>query len=110
MFSRFDFDLIKYDMELLRHLDEHNGVNRLILKEMVYLAQQIGMHTLVEGLETSEQLSFVKEIGYELAQGFYYHRPEPLAETLFRIGNGDIVKDCETPVERNEMNKRINRK
>jgi len=110
MFSRFDFDLIKYDMELLRHLDEHNGVNRLILKEMVYLAQQIGMHTLAEGLETDEQLSFIKEIGCELAQGFYYHKPEPLAETLFRIANGDSIKNCETRSERIEMNKKLSRK
>lgn len=106
MFSRFDFDLIKYDMDLLRNLDKHNGINRLILKELVYMAGKIGMHTLIEGLETKEQLSFVREIGCELAQGFYYHKPESLDEILFRIENGDSTKDCETPDERLEMNKK----
>ncbi len=106
MFSRFDFDLVKYDMDLLRNLDEHNGVNRIILKELVLVARKLGMHTLIEGLETKDQLSFVKDIGCELAQGFYYHKPEPLDETLFRLGNGDNMKEHETPDERHIMNKK----
>ena len=104
MFSRFDFDLVKYDMDLLRNLDEHKGVNRVILKELVYVARKLGMHTLIEGLETKEQLSFVKEIGCELAQGFYYHKPEPLDETIFRMVNGVNLKEYETPAERSELN------
>ncbi len=106
MFSRYDFDLIKYDMELLRHLDDNNGANRLILEDLVKLAKKMGIHTLIEGLETTEQLSFVKKIGCELAQGFYYHKPESLDETLFRIENGDTVRECETPYERLGMNQK----
>ncbi|MBQ3426318.1 MAG: EAL domain-containing protein [Clostridia bacterium] len=105
VFSRFDFDLIKYDMDLLRHLDDHNGINRIILQAMVSLARQIGIHTLIEGLETEDQLSFVKTLGCELAQGFYYHKPEPLDETLFKKESGNDIRECETAEERLEMNK-----
>ena len=63
MFSQFEFDLIKYDMELMRHLDDNGGVNRLILKELVYVAGKLGIHILIEGVETEDQLMFVKEIG-----------------------------------------------
>ena len=105
MFSRFEFDLIKYDMDLLRHLDDHGGANRLILKELVYVAKRLGMHTLVEGVETKDQLDFVKEIGCELAQGFYFHKPESLDEIVFRIkNNGGFIKACETKEEREKMN------
>lgn len=106
MFSRFDFDLIKYDMDLLRHLDDHGKVNRLILKELVYVSRRLGIHTLIEGVETQEQLSFLEEIGCELAQGFYFHRPESLDEILYRIRNGVQVKTCETPEERAELNRK----
>jgi diguanylate cyclase (GGDEF) domain len=106
MFSRFDFDLIKYDMDLLRHLDDHGGVNRLILKELVYVSRKLGIHTLIEGVETEEQFSFVREIGCELAQGFYFHKPESLEEILRRISSGDAVKMCETPEERAELNQK----
>ena len=100
MFSQFEFDLIKYDMDLLRHLDDHGGVNRLILKELVYVSRKLGIHTLVEGLETEEQLTFVKEIGCELAQGFYFTKPESMDEILFRIKNGGSIKVCEPREER----------
>ena len=92
VFSRFDFDLIKYDMELMRHLDDKGGVNRVILEELVHLAKRFGLHTLTEGVETKEQLAFLEEIGCELAQGFYFHKPESLDETLARIRSGQRIQ------------------
>ncbi|MDO4989119.1 MAG: GGDEF domain-containing phosphodiesterase [Eubacteriales bacterium] len=106
MFSRFEFDLIKYDMDLLRHLDDHGGVNRLILRELVYVSRQLGIHTLIEGVETAEQFAFVKEIGCELAQGFYFQKPESLDQILKRVRGGEAVKACETPQEREELNRK----
>ena len=105
VFSQFDFDLIKYDMELLRHLDDNNGMNRLILEELVHLARKLGIHTLVEGLETEEQLAFVKSIGCELGQGFYYHKPETLENILTEKEHGRVIKPCETPEERLQHNR-----
>ena len=106
MFSKFTFDLIKFDMDLIRHLDDNNGANRLILKDLVHLAKALKLHTLIEGVETEEQLEFIKEIGCELVQGFYYHKPESLDEILFRIRSGDLPNVCETPEERDEMNRK----
>ena len=100
MFSQFHFDLIKYDMELLRHLDDNNGVNRIILKELVCIAKQLKLHTLVEGLEDDDQLRFIQNIECELAQGYYYCRPEPLDDILFRMNGGQEMKPCETREER----------
>lgn len=100
MFSKFHFDLIKYDMELLRHLDDNNGVNRIILKELVCIAKQLKLHTLVEGLEDDDQLRFIRDIECELAQGYYYCRPEPLDDILFRMNGGQKMKPCETREER----------
>ncbi len=100
MFSQFKFDLIKYDLELMRHLDDNGGVNRLILGALVRFSRQIALHTLIEGLENEEQMKFVRDIGCELVQGFYYYQPEPLDEILFRIHGGMKVRDCETDEER----------
>ena len=106
IFGQFDFDLVKYDMDFLKNLDGHNGINRIILEELVYLSRKLGIHTLIEGVETEEQLSFVKKIGCELAQGFYFHKPESLEETLLRIKNGGPIKLCETPEEREENSRK----
>ncbi|MBQ7542185.1 MAG: EAL domain-containing protein [Clostridia bacterium] len=106
MFSQFEFDLVKCDMGLLRHLDDHGGTNRLILKELIYMARQLGIHTLIEGLETENHLMFVQEIGCELGQGFYYHKPESFEELLDRIKGGDLAQLCETPEERDELSRK----
>ena len=106
MFSKFKFDLIKYDMELIRHLDDNDGANRLILKDLIHLAKELKIHTLIEGVETEEQLEFVKEIGCELVQGYYYHKPEPLAEILFRKQAGGRIRIGETSEERDGMDRK----
>ena len=100
MFSQFRFDLIKYDMELLRHLEDNGGVNRILLKELVNMARELGLHTLIEGLEDTDQLRFVRNIGCELAQGYYYSKPAPLDDILFRLRGGQELKPYETREER----------
>ena len=51
-----------------------------IIKSTVRMAKDIGIHTLVEGVETEEQLQFIRSIGCEKIQGWYYGKPMPLAE------------------------------
>ena len=100
VFSRFDIDLIKFDMALIRDLDSRNGLNRKIIKAMTEIAHEQKIHTLAEGIETPEQRDFLREIGCELSQGFLYRRPESLSTILFKIANGSIRPSCETPEER----------
>ena len=102
MFSRFDFNLIKFDMELLRNLDDHNGANRRIIRAMVGVSRELGIHTLAEGMETEYQRQFLREVGCELAQGYLFHRPEPLEAILFRRSLGQRSGPCETPEEREQ--------
>ena len=102
MFSRFDFNLIKFDMELLRNLDDHNGANRRIIQAMINIAKELGIHTLVEGMETEAQRQFLREVGCELAQGYLFHRPEPLDSILYRHSKGNSSGACETPEEREQ--------
>ena len=80
----------------------NGGVNRVILRGLVSMSRELGIHTLIEGLENELQLKFVREIGIELVQGFYFHRPEPLSEILYRLEGGDVAIPCETEDERAE--------
>lgn len=102
-FGRYDIDLIKFDLDLLRNLDENNGANRRIMKAMVEVARELGIHTLAEGMETAEHKAFLQEIGCELAQGYLYHRPEPIAAMIYRQKNGQKPRPFETAEERKHM-------
>ena len=48
------------------------------MRSFVTICREMGVHTLAEGVETAEQLDFLKEIDCEMAQGFFFHRPMPL--------------------------------
>ena len=77
----FDFDLIKLDMKFLKGFGT-NRKNPVILKKIIEMANDLGIDTLVEGVETKEQARFLKEIGCDKLQGMYYHRPIPLEEII----------------------------
>ena len=105
VFSRFEIDLIKFDMALIRDLDSRDGLNRKIIKAMVAIARDMKIHTLAEGIETTAQRDFLREVGCELSQGFLYRRPESLATILFKLANGSLRPSTETAEEREQFNR-----
>ena len=105
-FSQYQFDLIKFDMELMKHLDDNNSVNRILLEELVRMAKKLGIHTLIEGSETQEHLAFIKDIGCELVQGYFFGKPESLDEILERVNRVGVIERCETQEEREIFEKK----
>jgi EAL domain-containing protein (putative c-di-GMP-specific phosphodiesterase class I) len=103
-FALIDVDLIKFDMDLLKNLDGNRGINKLIIQSMTEIARDVGVHTLSEGMETEFQKSFLKQAGCELAQGYLFHKPEPLDAIIERIKQQNCPKECETPDERHTLN------
>ena len=53
--------------------------NHMILRVLSKLAKEMGIRTVVEGVERNEDVEFLKTIDCDLAQGFYYDRPIPAA-------------------------------
>ncbi|MCR4821459.1 MAG: EAL domain-containing protein [Treponema sp.] len=68
------FDVIKLDMMFLRHF---NKKAELILRYIIKMAKSLGIGTVCEGVETLEHAQYLKEIGCERLQGWYYGRPQP---------------------------------
>ena len=73
----FDFDEIKIDMGFLRNFNEKS---KTIVTMAVKMAKNMGMHTLAEGVETKEHVDFLRDIGCERIQGYYYGKPLPYGE------------------------------
>ena len=84
-FGQYHIDRIKFDMDLIRHLDENNGANRIIMKTITGMCREMGVNTLAEGVETEEQYRFLREIGCGMVQGFYFFRPEPLEKVVSAV-------------------------
>lgn len=81
------FDLIKFDLSFMRRLNEGNSA-RIVLTELMKMAASLGVITVCEGVETEEQVSFLREIGCSKLQGYYFCKPIPYEEILDRYRSG----------------------
>ncbi|MCR4954500.1 MAG: EAL domain-containing protein [Treponema sp.] len=87
--KEYDFDVMKIDMRFLTNF-EGNVKARQILKNVVNLANELGMKTLSEGVETEEAKNFLIEIGCKHLQGFLFGKPMPKEEFTAKIKSGEF--------------------
>jgi diguanylate cyclase (GGDEF)-like protein len=75
---RLPMDEIKIDRSFVSNLGEADQHD--LVRVVQQLARQIGVPTIAEGVETSDQLAFLREIGCENLQGYFFGRPVPAGD------------------------------
>lgn len=84
----YSFDTIKFDMKFLHGFDVNKSEKaKYIISSNLEMARLMGMQALAEGVETPEQLKYLRSIGFDKAQGYYFGRPMKLDE-LFALERG----------------------
>ena len=73
---RFPCDTIKVDRSLVRD-SGLNGSTPLILRSVIALAHELGKEVVAEGVETQADAAYLRSIGCEYGQGYYYGEPMP---------------------------------
>lgn len=81
-------DILKVDMKFLGTGDK-DGRSERILASVIQMAALLELAVIVEGVETKEQKDFLKSIGCEYVQGFYYARPMPWQEYEEELRNSE---------------------
>jgi len=71
---RFPIDFLKIDKTFVQTAIK-GGENSRIVETIVNLAEHIGLRVIAEGVETIDQLNFLRKINCELAQGYYFSYP-----------------------------------
>jgi EAL domain-containing protein (putative c-di-GMP-specific phosphodiesterase class I) len=66
--------MLKIDMEFLEDFAGSERA-RSIIENVVHMSRDISAVSLIEGVENEEQAAFLRNIGCEKAQGFYFARP-----------------------------------
>ena len=84
----FDFDVLKLDMAFLSGFNGNEKAKSLI-RSVIAMANQIGMKTLCEGVETSEQAAFLEEACCGRLQGYLYGKPLSYDELMGKIKQGE---------------------
>jgi len=80
--KRFPIDKLKIDQSFVRGIIQDDD-DKAIARTIISLSKNLGLRVIAEGVETEEQLDFLRSAGCEEIQGYYYSRPLP---------EGDFVK------------------
>lgn len=74
--ANLEIDELKLDRDFLMKVTrEGNKKAGMIMEQIVRLTKEMGIATVVEGVETEENHVFIRELGCDYGQGYYYSRP-----------------------------------
>lgn len=86
----YDLDLLKIDKDFFSDFSQKS---RSIIASIIRTSKEIGMRSLAEGVETEEQFLFLKRIGCDLIQGYYFGRPAPLEQEMKELNSRNIFPE-----------------
>ncbi|MBP7900919.1 MAG: EAL domain-containing protein [Gammaproteobacteria bacterium] len=67
-------NIVKIDRELIMNIDQE-PIKQAIVGGIMGMAKQTGITTLAEGVETQAEWEYIRSIGIDLVQGYYFGRP-----------------------------------
>lgn len=84
-------DVIKLDMEFIADSSKSNRAGK-ILRSIIRMATWLNMPVIAEGVETEGEANYLKSIGCNIIQGYYYSRPIPTEQFVELIKNSKITQ------------------
>jgi len=82
----FPIDTLKIDQSFIRSMGKQPSSHALI-KSIIFLARNLNMRVIAEGIETEAEASTLRDMGCEECQGFWFARPMPLEDALKFVQN-----------------------
>ncbi|MDG4552818.1 MAG: EAL domain-containing protein [Candidatus Competibacter sp.] len=89
--KRFPIDQLKIDQSFVRDIP-HDPNDMEIAAAIIALAHTLRLEVLAEGVETTEQLAFLREHGCNLCQGYLFSRPVPPEDLALLLAAPPAVK------------------
>ena len=78
MLQNMPIDILKIDKVFVDKANLEGDNN--VINYIADMAEHMKVKTIVEGVETKEQVEFIKKIGCDIIQGYYYSKPIPKEE------------------------------
>lgn len=94
MLKDFEFDTLKIDIKFLEGF-ELGGKVGTVVTSVIRMAKWLGIPVVAEGVETREQIDFLRTLGCEMIQGYYYSRPIPREEYEKLLERKDQISTSE---------------
>jgi two-component system CheB/CheR fusion protein len=90
-FVEYDLNILKIDRMLIPNLHS-DSVEFSIYKTIVDLANHANIKVIAEGIETVDQLEYLKDLNVDYGQGYYYSKPMPKEDFKNYIENYDELQ------------------
>ncbi|WP_082511083.1 MULTISPECIES: EAL domain-containing protein [unclassified Rhizobium] len=74
LLTRFQPDLVKLDMDLIRGIDT-DSVKQVVVRHTLAMLHDLGVTVVCEGVETAGEMEVLTDLGVNLIQGYYLARP-----------------------------------
>lgn len=84
--AEYSFDVLKLDLVFFRSYDRNPKTGQL-MEYIIQGSRGLGLAPLCEGVESEEHYEFLKRVGCERAQGYYFGKPMPMDETRAFTGH-----------------------
>lgn len=96
--SEIPMDIIKMDMKFFQS-EKNTKVKQKIIYSVIKLAKWMNLFVIAEGVETKEQLDYLRKMKCHFGQGFYFAKPMPAEEFEQILDCKGIVPEKENIVE-----------
>lgn len=100
MLAGFPLDVIKLDISFVRDLER----NEIVIENIIKMAHRLGLLTVAEGAETTDQFVTLKSLGCDYIQGYYFSKPLSGEdyEAYLRSSSVEIIKPRKTRTGEND--------
>lgn len=96
-------DILKIDMKFMDDLDQ-GGKSAIILESIIRMAKWMRLKAVAEGVETEEELNFLKSVECNYIQGYYFYKPMPEDEFEELLNNPELVHNKRAKASSNGEN------
>jgi diguanylate cyclase (GGDEF)-like protein/PAS domain S-box-containing protein len=93
--KKLPLDTLKIDQSFVHQLNE-NPDDAAIVIAIISMGQSLNLRTIAEGVETAEDLAFLKAHGCQEAQGFFFSRPVPADQIAQMLTQGSFYPVSES--------------
>jgi diguanylate cyclase (GGDEF)-like protein/PAS domain S-box-containing protein len=94
--KRFPIDALKIDRSFVTDITTSRDGSSVV-SAIIALAHSLNLEVIAEGVETEEQLEFLREKGCDLVQGFYFSKPLPYKEIKRLLKKGLLSPQEKAP-------------
>ena len=88
--TKLPLDVLKLDKEFLKDF-ETDSDGKIIIPSIIDMAKKLQLCVVCEGVETKQQVEFLRQVDCDLVQGYYYSRPVPKNVFSQMLADDDFV-------------------